>query len=329
VPCSSLASKKSLQLQNQNKNLTERRVLLDFVSIVITTKNEEKNIERCLQSIKGQTYPEHCIEIIVIDNQSNDRTKELAKQYTDQVFDKSPERSAQRNYGILSIAKGDFILFLDADMILSPNLLDECVRTLKEDDYLGLYVSEVILGHGYWCQVRRFERSFYDGTVIDTARFFRKDIFERVGGFDETMSGPEDWDFDKKLRSLGKVGLVKGAPLGKQASSKWNLGDWVSQLGVDSSNYGAVIFHNESEFNLKTYLRKKKYYSQDFDRYIEKWGNKDPDIRRQVGIWYRYFGVYWENGKWIKLFTHPLLSVGMYFLRFLIGMVFVLRKYPA
>ncbi|MDA1110868.1 MAG: glycosyltransferase, partial [Nitrospinae bacterium] len=176
---------------------------MDLVSIVITTKNEEKNIENCLQSIAEQTYPQKLIETIVIDNQSSDRTKELSKNYTDLVFDKGPERSAQRNFGILSIAKGAYILFLDADMILSPCLVDRCVNKMLADDLLGLYVPEIILGQSYWCQVRRFERSFYDGTVIDVARFVRKDVFERVEGFDESMSGPEDWDFDKKLRSLG------------------------------------------------------------------------------------------------------------------------------
>jgi len=57
-----------------------------LVSIVITTKNEEKNIENCLKSIVNQTYKN--IEIIVVDNNSSDSTKEISLKYTDKVFDK-------------------------------------------------------------------------------------------------------------------------------------------------------------------------------------------------------------------------------------------------
>jgi glycosyltransferase involved in cell wall biosynthesis len=56
-----------------------------FVSVVITTKNEEKNIANCLESIKRQTYPQNRIEIIVVDNNSTDGTKEIARKYTKKV----------------------------------------------------------------------------------------------------------------------------------------------------------------------------------------------------------------------------------------------------
>ena len=98
-----------------------------LVSVVITTKNEEKNIENCLKSILKQTYPRDKIEIIVVDNNSTDRTKEIARRYTDKVYNKGPERSAQRNFGAKQ-AKGEYYLYLDADMILSPNVISECVE---------------------------------------------------------------------------------------------------------------------------------------------------------------------------------------------------------
>ena len=52
-----------------------------FVSAIVTAKNEEKNIERCLQSIKNQSYPQNKIEIIVVDNKSTDKTKEIVKTF--------------------------------------------------------------------------------------------------------------------------------------------------------------------------------------------------------------------------------------------------------
>ena len=68
------------------------------VSVIVTTKNEEKNIENCLRSIKAQTYPQEKIEIIVVDNNSTDKTKEIGKRYTERVYNFGPERSAQRKF---------------------------------------------------------------------------------------------------------------------------------------------------------------------------------------------------------------------------------------
>ena len=184
-----------------------------LVSVVITTKNEEANIENCLRSIYAQNYPKEYFEVIVVDNQSSDRTKEIAQKFTPLVFDKGSERSEQRNFGIFSIAQGEYSLFLDADMILAPNLIQGCVQKVQQSENIALHIPEIILGKSFWSQVRRFERKFYNGTVVDGARFFRIDEFKMIGGFDETLSGPEDWDLDKKFKQRGSIGLVPIQPI--------------------------------------------------------------------------------------------------------------------
>ena len=78
-----------------------------LVSVVITTRNEENNIGNCLLSVKSQTYKN--IEIIVIDNNSTDQTKQIANIYTNKISNVGPERAQQRNYGILRIAKGEYM----------------------------------------------------------------------------------------------------------------------------------------------------------------------------------------------------------------------------
>jgi len=270
---------------------------MPLVSVVITTKNEEKNIENCIKSILDQTYPKDKIEIIVVDNNSDDRTKEIARKFTDKVFDKWPERSAQRNLGVEK-SEGEHFLYLDADMSLDKNVIIECVESIKNNsEIIALYIPEIIMGKKFFSRVRKFERSFYDGTVVDCARFINKDSFLKVGEFDGGMTGPEDWDLDKKLRNIGKIGLVK-----------------------------ATLYHNETEFELKKYLNKKGYYAKSFDKYIQKWGRNDPDIKKQFGLWYRYFGVFLEDGKWKKLVAHPILTSGMYFLRFLVGVNYLIGK---
>ena len=291
-----------------------------LVSIVITTKNEEKNIENCLKSIKEQLYSN--IEIIVIDNGSDDKTCEIAKKYTTKVFTKGPERSAQRNYGMIDKSDGKYVMFVDADMLLSPDLVKCAVEIMQDKKYVALHIKEIVLGNNYFSQVRRFERTFYDGTVIDGARFFDKEKFVQSGGFDISMSGPEDWDIDKKMKKIGKIGLLDT----KHTWNTWALEKFIKDRGIDPKKHGATIYHNESEFDLKKYLDKKGYYATSFDTYITKWGKNDPDLKKQLGLGYRYFGVFLENGKWKKVCSHPQYTFGMYYLRFLVGIKYLTRK---
>ena len=170
-------------------------------------------------------------------------------------------------------------------------------RSCKDDKICGIYIPELIVGKGFWINVRRFERSFYDGTVIDAVRFVPKTAFQEVEGFDLRFTGPEDWDFDKKIRGLGKTIVAE-----------------------------ANLEHDEGNFDLQHYLGKKSYYSKGFDTYTENWGKDDPDIRKQLSPWYRFVGVFVEHGKFIKLMEHPILSLGMYYLRFRVGILYLMRK---
>lgn len=275
---------KSVLYYTQRKNCP-------LVSVIITTKNEEENIENCLKSIKDQTFK--TIELIVVDNYSKDKTAEIAKKYTNAVYLNGPERSSQRNYGA-EVSNGEYLLFLDADMILSPSVIEECAEKCEADRVDALYIPERIVGEGFWIKVRDFERGFYTGTVIDAIRFVKKDLFKRIGGFDEDLIGPEDWDLDKRIRKAGKTGIIK-----------------------------APLYHNEGNFNMKRYLEKKKYYTRGINNYFEKWGYNNPETTKQLGIWYRLIGVFVEEGKWKRLIIHPLLMIAMYYLRLRVALKYL------
>jgi len=267
-----------------------------LVSVIIATKNEERNIWNCLKSILAQAYPKEKLEIIVVDNSSTDKTIEISRKYTDNIFNCGSERSTQKNFGVEK-SRGEYFLHLDADMTLNENVIGECVEKAQANrDIIALYIPEIIRGGSYWEKVRNFERSFYNETVIDAVRFVQRDKFLEVGGFDEKLYACEDWDLDKRLKELGKFGIIK-----------------------------SLLYHDESKFNLKKYLAKKEYYSKNIDVYIKKWGKSDPDVKKQFGFWYRYIGVFVENGKWKKIVRHPLLALGMYFLRFLVGIKYLFR----
>ena len=95
------------------------------VSLIIPTKNNEKTIKKCLKSCKAQSYKN--IEIIVIDNFSTDKTTQICKKFKEvklEIF--GPERNLQRPRGA-EIATGDWLVFIDSDMNLSPQLIEDCI----------------------------------------------------------------------------------------------------------------------------------------------------------------------------------------------------------
>ena len=294
---------------------------IPLVSVVVTTKNEERNIENCLRSIRMQTYKN--IEVIVVDNFSSDRTAVLARPLADIVVDMGPERSRQRNHGLCELSRGFYALFIDADMVLAPQTIEQCVSTMKTSSAVALHIDEIVLGVRFLAKSRRFERSFYSGTVIDGARFFERSVFCGIGGFDESLPpGPEDWDLDKRLKNLGLIALLSN----HAAPVSWGMSSFVEEKGVRFDPTYVGVFHNEDEQSLRRYLQKKAYYGPSMSKYIEKWTNEDADVRRQLGLMYRYFRVFIENRKWRKVLKHPLLFMCVFLLRGLVGIAYVCSR---
>ena len=299
-----------------------------LISVVVATKNEQINIENCLKSIKNQIYKNY--EIIVVDNFSTDETKVIAQKYADKFYQIGPERSGQRNYGFNELASGEFGLYLDADMILAPNLLKQFVENINEG-VSGYFIEEIILGQSFFNKVRRFERFFYNTTPIDGVRMFPLDKFKKVGGFDEQLfvSGSgEDWDLDLKLSSLGNFQLIPKIQNSKDNLEyfKENFAGVFNKLPRKYWQLDAVLFHNETELNFFDYLKKKKYYTKGFDGYIEKWGSDNPYIKKQFGFSYRYFKVFIEEGKWRMALSRPHLMIAILIYKFLVGVVYLQSK---
>lgn len=278
---------------------------LPLLTVVIATRNEEKNIKRCIRSIEEQTISRDMIEIIVVDNHSIDLTRQIAQPIADKVFllpaSSKPLktmnfRGAQLNYGVKK-SQGQIIFFPDADMTFDKELLKEIVNLIT-DKTDALYIPEVVVGCGLFGQIRNFERSFYNQTSIDAVRAVKKDLFLKINGFDEEniQFGPDDWDFTKRLKN--------------------------KRLGITINK----IYHHEEDLDFKSYIIKKWKYTNTFSGYISKWGENDPDIKKQFGFYYRYIGVFIEKGRWKKLLMNPLLTLGIYFLRFTVGIAYLYQK---
>lgn len=270
------------------------------LSVVISTRNEEDNIANCIGSFDGRRDD---VEVIVVDNSSTDRTKEIAAGLGATVLDRGPERCAQRNLGWRT-ASADWVLILDADMILPGETLDEMLdvagRGTAGDGSapLAYWVPEVRTGSGIRTKARNFERSFYDGTCIDALRLFHRSVLEKTGGYDESLiAGGEDWELDIRILATG----------------------------IAASVLKHHLIHNEKSLSFSRLMTKKAYYSKGVADYQAKWAGH-PALKKQFGLFYRYFGVFVENGKWRRLLRHPVLAAVMYFERVAVGLVYLASR---
>lgn len=252
-----------------------------LVSAIVTTYNNHQTLDDCLYSICQQDYP--LIELIVVDNNSTDDTKDIAKRYTPNVFNKGPERSAQRNYAVQK-AKGDYVFIIDSDMELTPRVISACVAKMQESPGLGgVIVPEESFGEGFWAQCKRLERSFYIGIDwLEAARFYRKDLYLRAGGYDTSLVSGEDWDLSRRIAKL--------APLAR----------------IDD-----LVMHNEGRLRLGRTLQKKYYYAGLAASYLAK-NPVDSKLSSKEGPLNRYKLFF---SKPHKLFHNPLLGLGMLFMK--------------
>jgi len=255
-----------------------------LVSVIVPTYNSANFLEECLRSIQRQSYPE--IELIVVDNHSSDNTKDIARQYTNKVYDKGPERSAQRNYGVQN-SKGDYVLIIDSDMKLSTLVVETCVDKINENtDYKAIIIPEESFGEGFWAQCKWLERSFYIGVDwMEAARFFSRSIFDEMKGYNEKITGEEDYDLPQRIEEK----YVK--------------------LAIQRINI--LIYHNEQKISLLKSCQKKFYYAQDINKYVTVEANKDK-FKKQASIIARY-RLFLSHP--LKLFKNPILGLGMVFMK--------------
>lgn len=250
-----------------------------LVSIVIPTYNSERTLPLCLSSIKRQTYVD--IEVIVVDNFSKDRTVEVARSYDASVIKVRGERTKAKNLG-LKRAGGSYVLFIDSDMELMPEVVEECVKLAESSPKIaGVVIPERSIGNNYWARVRDFERSFYIETPIETPRFFRRDLVLLVGGYDEDVIFYEEATLPYRLERLG----------------------YRVRARINS-----CILHHEEDFSLITWLRKKYYYGKSAKTYVRRYGGEYMDyLKAQINPAYRFKLFFTNENFW----RAPHLALGV------------------
>lgn len=218
-----------------------------LVSIIIPTRNSGIFLEDTLRSIMNQSYKN--IETIVVDGRSTDNTLVVSKKYNCRILFYSPkvkkgafDATHKRNYGVIK-SKGDYVYYVDADMKLGKNIIKEAV-SLCDKGYDGVILPEDSFGEGVWSKAKNLERRCYWGDeTIEAPRFFKKIVWNKVGGLDENLaSGRDDGDLYFKLLENGyKVGRTK-----------------------------SVVMHNEGKLTVKKLFLKKYMYGKDVLKYVSK-----------------------------------------------------------
>lgn len=250
-----------------------------LVSIIINTYNAADSIEKCLASLKKQTYPN--IEILVVDKYSTDGTADIARKMGARVLNAPIERSTQMNFGAKN-ARGEFLYFTGADIEHDPDFVGKAVDRCVNEGCDAVITSVVTKSDSFWGRAKGLERLTYIGDdLIETARFLKKDVFFAIGGWDENLVAGEDYDLQVRLNKGGyKTCRVEG-------SSEKHLGE--------PDSLGEI-------------WRKNFYYGRTFVNYLAKnpiHGSKQLFPVRASFI--RRFDIFLES---------PLLFAGLLVIKF-------------
>ncbi len=242
-----------------------------LVSVIVPTYNSTQFLDACLKSIADQTYKN--IELIVVDNNSKDDTKAIAKRYTDKVYNRGPERSAQVNYGV-EMAKGEYVYKVDSDFVLESTVIDECISEIQKGFDAIVVHNSPDVSVSWIAKIRKFEVDMYKYDLThSSARFVKKDVYLAIGGFNSAITAGEDYDFQNKLNRQGyKTGFIH-----------------------------AEALHLGEPRKFWPHMRKYYEYGKDFVHYRD--ANKE-ESKEQLGI---KRNVYLKNRS--KFARHPLIGV--------------------
>lgn len=204
---------------------------LPFVSVIVPCRNEEEYIEDCLRSILEQDYPREKTEVLIVDGMSQDKTRQFLKKYQKQysfikVLD-NPKMvtPSALNIGIKN-SQGDIIVLFGAHAVYEKNYISKCIKYLEEygADNVGgrmlmipreqtLIARAIIftLSSPFGAGNSYFRTGVEKPKWVDTVFGIccRREIFDKVGFFNEDLIRNQDIEFNLRLkRAGGKILLV-------------------------------------------------------------------------------------------------------------------------
>lgn len=194
------------------------------VSVVVPIRNEERYIAACLKSLLDQTYSSDGLEILVIDGRSSDRSREIVEEFVRRygnvrcLDNPAAIAPAAMNIGIRNAA-GRFIVRADGHTLYPSDYIENCVKYLRKTgadnvggpcraapsgSSFGSQVVAAILSNPFGVGDSRFRTGNFEG-FVETVPFgaFRRELFDRVGMFDEKLVRNQDNELNARIRSAG------------------------------------------------------------------------------------------------------------------------------
>lgn len=194
-----------------------------YISVVMPVYNEEKYIENCIESLLLQDYPKECMEWIFVDGMSSDKTRLIIDRYIEQYpkmikLLSNPNRTVPyaMNIGIRE-AKGKYIVRLDAHADYNCDYISKCIHYLETTDadnvggvaetkskgFIGNAIAKM-LSSRFGVGNSEFRTNGESG-YVDTVPFgaFRKEVFEKWGGYDERLTRNQDNEMNYRIRKNG------------------------------------------------------------------------------------------------------------------------------
>ena len=191
-----------------------------IVTVIIPTFDRAKLVKRAIASILTQTYTD--FELIIIDDGSRDETKEAVSSFNDKrityIFQENSGVSAARNAGIKK-ARSGLISFLDSDDEWHPLKLEKQITFMRENPQLFIsQTDEIWIRHGRRVNPMKkhtkyagmiYERCLKLCLVTPSSAMMRRELFDEVGLFDESLPACEDYDLWLRIAHKYPVGLIK------------------------------------------------------------------------------------------------------------------------
>jgi cellulose synthase/poly-beta-1,6-N-acetylglucosamine synthase-like glycosyltransferase len=182
------------------------------ISVVIAAFNEEQTLGRCLDSLLAQTAPRDSYEIIVVDDGSTDKTRQIAESRGVKVVSQANRGpSAARNLGAHH-ACGDVLLFIDADSAPDARCVEAMTAAFTDPDLAGASGEKKTHQKNLWARLVQIEYDYkYDRLakhssidfVDSSTAGYRRDIFLSNGGFDSNLKEAEDVELSFRLAERG------------------------------------------------------------------------------------------------------------------------------
>lgn len=234
------------------------------VTIITPTYNRSDLIEETIISVLNQSYKN--LEYIVIDDGSTDNTRDIVHKYKDKlkyIYKENKGQAAALNYGF-EIAKGEYIGYLSSDDLLHVDAIKELVQALDES-------KEFVLTYCDWSLINQNSKFIRKMTGIDYSEkylyenlecavgpgsLFRKEVLEKIGGWDTNLRQIPDFEF---FLRLAKLGNFKRVP---QNLSNFRIHDYSLSSYSDPESADEII--NIDKDNFPPHISKRKSNSFGF-----------------------------------------------------------------